>query len=69
MAGHTRVSKSTVQRCFQLFGVQPHRQKHFKLSNDLFFVEKVRDFVGLYLNPPDHAVVLCMDEKIRIQAL
>jgi putative transposase len=51
MAAHTGVSKSTVQRWFQLFGVQPHRQKHFKLSNDPFFVEKVRDIVGLYLNP------------------
>ncbi|HUH02821.1 MAG TPA: IS630 family transposase [Kofleriaceae bacterium] len=69
MAGHTGVSKSTVQRWFQLFGVQPHRQKHFKLSNDPFFVEKVRDIVGLYLNPPDHAVVLCIDEKSQVQAL
>jgi putative transposase len=69
MAAHTGVSKSTVQRWFQLFGVQPHRQKHFKLSNDPFFVEKVRDIVGLYLNPPDHAVVLCVDEKSQVQAL
>ena len=60
--------KSTVQRWFDLFGVQPHRQRHFKLSNDPFFVEKVRDIVGPYLNPPDHAVVLCVDEKTRIQA-
>jgi transposase len=67
-AAHTGVSKSTVQRWFQLFGVQPHRQKQFKLSNDPFFVEKVRDIVGLYLNPPDHAVALCVDEKSRIQA-
>ena len=51
-----------------LFGVQPHRQRHFKLSNDPFFVEKVRDIVGLYLNPPDHALVLCVDEKSQIQA-
>ena len=69
MAEHTGVSKSTVQRWFGLFGVQPHRQRHFKLSNDPFFVEKVRDIVGLYLNPPDHAVVLCVDEKTQIQAL
>lgn len=69
MAEHTGVSKSTVQRWFELFGVQPHRQRHFKLSNDPFFVEKVRDIVGLYLNPPDHAVVLCVDEKTQIQAL
>ena len=63
MAQHTGVSKSTVQRWFNLFGVQPHRQRHFKLSNDPFFIEKVRDIVGLYLNPPDHAVVLCVDEE------
>ena len=69
MAQHTGVSKSTVQRWFNLFGVQPHRQRHFKLSNDPFFIEKVRDIVGLYLNPPDHAVVLCVDEKTQVQAL
>ena len=63
MADYTGVSKSTVQRWFNLFGVQPHRQRHFKLSNDPFFIEKVRDIVGLYLNPPAHAVVLCVDEK------
>ena len=69
MAEHTGISKSTVQRWFDLFGVQPHRQRHFKLSTDPFFIEKVRDIVGLYLNPPDHAVVLCVDEKTQIQAL
>ncbi len=69
MAAHTGVSKSTVGRWFQLFGLQPHRHKHFKLSTDPFFVEKVRDIVGLYLNPPDHAVVLCVDEKTQVQAL
>jgi putative transposase len=69
MADHTGISKSTVQRWFELFGVQPHRQKTFKLSHDPFFVEKVRDIVGLYLNPPDCAVVLCVDEKSQIQAL
>jgi putative transposase len=69
LAAHTGVSKSTVQRWFQLFGVQPHRQKHFRLSNGPFFVEKVRDIVGLYLNPPDHTVVLCVDEKTQVQAL
>lgn len=69
MSAHTGVSKSTVQRWFALFGVQPHRQRHFKLSTDPFFVEKVRDIVGLYLNPPDHAVVLCVDEKTQVQAL
>jgi len=63
----TGISKSTVQRYFTLFGVQPHRTKSFKLSPDPFFVEKVRDIVGLYLNPPDHALVLCVDEKSQIQ--
>lgn len=69
VAAKTGISKSTVQRYFVLFGVQPHRSRHFKLSTDPFFVEKVRDIVGLYLNPPDHAVVLCVDEKSQIQAL
>jgi len=69
MAEHTGISKSTVQRWFELFGVQSHRQRTFKLSTDPFFVEKVRDIVGLYLNPPDCAVVLCVDEKSQIQAL
>ena len=69
MSEHCGVSKSTVARWFDLFGVQPHRQRTFKLSNDPFFIEKVRDIVGLYLNPPDHAVVLCVDEKSQIQAL
>jgi putative transposase len=69
LAEQTGVSKSTVQRWFELFGLQPHRHCHFKLSNDPFFIEKVRDIVGLYLNPPDHAVVLCVDEKTQVQAL
>jgi putative transposase len=63
------ISKSVVQRYFALFGIQPHRFKSFKLSTDPFFVEKVRDIVGLYLNPPDKALVLCVDEKSQIQAL
>jgi putative transposase len=63
------LSKSTVQRVWRAFGLQPHRHKHFKLSTDPFFVEKVRDIVGLYLNPPDNALVLCVDEKSQIQAL
>ncbi|MGB9105897.1 MAG: IS630 family transposase [Terriglobales bacterium] len=63
------ISKSTVHRVFQLFALQPHRSRSFKLSTDPFFVEKVRDIVGLYLNPPDHALVLCVDEKSQIQAL
>ena len=69
IAAETGVSKSTVHRIWQAFGLQPHRQKHFKLSSDPFFVEKVRDIVGLYLNPPEDAVVLCVDEKSQIQAL
>jgi putative transposase len=69
LAAATGISKSTVHRWLQTFSLQPHRQKSFKLSNDPFFVEKVRDIVGLYLNPPDKAVVLCVDEKTQIQAL
>ena len=69
IAAEAKLSKSTVQRVWKAFGLQPHRQKHFKISTDPFFVEKVRDIVGLYLNPPDHAVVLCVDEKSQIQAL
>jgi putative transposase len=63
------LSKSTVQRVWAAFGVQPHRQKHFKLSTDPFFVEKVIDITGLYLNPPEHAMVLCVDEESQVQAL
>jgi len=69
IAAEARVSKSTAHRIWQAFGLQPHRQKHFKLSSDPFFVEKVPDIVGLYLNPPENAVVLCVDEKSQIQAL
>jgi len=69
IAAETRLSKSTVQRVWSAFGLQPHRQKHFKLSTDPFFVEKVRDIVGLYLHPPEHAMVLCVDEKSQTQAL
>ena len=65
----TGISKSAVQRYFRVFGIQPHRTKSFKLSTDHYFVEKVRDIVGLYLNPPEHAIVLCVDEKSQIQAL
>jgi transposase len=63
------VSKSTVQRVWSAFGIQPHRHQSFKISNDPFFVEKVRDIVGLYLNPPENAMVLCVDEKSQCQAL
>jgi putative transposase len=69
LAAETGLSKTTVHRYMTLFGLQPHRSKSFKLSNDPFFIEKVRDVVGLYLNPPDHALVLCVDEKSQVQAL
>lgn len=69
IAKETKISKSTVHRVWKAFAIQPHRQKHFKLSTDPFFIEKVRDIVGLYLNPPDKAMVLCVDEKSQIQAL
>ena len=52
-----------------MFGMRPHGQGHFKIANNPFFVEKVHDIVGLYMNSPDHAVVLCVDEKTQIQAL
>ena len=63
MAETTGLSKSTVQRVWSAFGLQPHRQESFKLSTDAFFIEKLRDIVGLYLNPPQNALVLCVDEK------
>lgn len=69
VAKDTKLSRPTVHRIWRAFGLQPHRQRHFKLSTDPFFVEKVRDIVGLYLNPPDKAMVLCVDEKSQIQAL
>jgi putative transposase len=69
MAEKTQISKSTVQRIWNIFGLQPHRQRAFKISNDPFFIEKVRDIVGLYLNPPQNALVLCVDEKSQCQAL
>lgn len=69
MAKQMGISKATVQRIWRTLNIQPHRQKHFTLSTDPFFVDKVRDIVGLYLNPPDKAMVLCVDEKSQIQAL
>ena len=69
LAEESGLSKSTVQRVWKAFGIQPHRQKHFTLSTDPYFVDKVRDIVGLYMNPPDKALVLCVDEKSQIQAL
>jgi transposase len=69
MAESCGLSQSTVSRIWRAFGLQPHRTETFKLSQDPLFIEKVRDIVGLYLNPPDHAFVLCVDEKAQIQAL
>ena len=69
VAAETGISKSSVQRYFSLFGLQPHRSESFKLSTDAFFVEKLRDVVGLYLSPPENALVLCVDEKSQCQAL
>jgi transposase len=69
MAKASGVSVSSVQRIWQAFGLQPHRMESFKLSTDPDFVAKVRDVVGLYVAPPEHAVVLCVDEKSQIQAL
>jgi transposase len=69
MARASGLSVSTVQRVWRAFGLQPHRLETFKLSSDPDFVAKVRDVVGLYVSPPAHAVVLCVDEKAQIQAL
>ena len=69
MAKASGVSTSTVQRIWRAFGLQPHRSETFKLSSDPDFVGKVRDIVGLYMAPPDRALVLCVDEKSQIQAL
>jgi transposase len=69
MAAKTGLSQSTVSRIWRAFGLQPHRVEHWKLSKDPLFVEKVRDIVGLYLDPPERALVLCVDEKSQIQAL
>ncbi|MCS6291097.1 MAG: IS630 family transposase [Nitrospira sp.] len=63
------MSRSTVHRIWRAFGLQPHRTETFKLSADPLFVETVRDIVGLYLHPPDKALVLCVDEKAQMQAL
>lgn len=69
MARASGLSVSSVQRIWRAFGLQPHRVETFKLSSDPLFVDKVRDIAGLYLNPPEHALVLCVDEKSQIQAL
>jgi len=69
LARHLRVSRMMVHRVWQRYDLQPHRVERFKISNDAQFEEKVRDVVGLYLNPPERALVLCVDEKSQIQAL
>jgi len=69
MAAATGHSHTTIRRIWNAFGLQPHRAETFKLSSDPLFVDKVRDIVGLYLSPPTHALVLCVDEKSQIQAL
>ena len=67
MARHG-ISTSSVGRIWRAFGLQPHRVETFKLSTDPLFVDKVRDIVGLYLNPPDRTLARCVDEKSQIQA-
>src|ERR1700687_3582536 len=69
LAARTGLSQSTVSRIWRAFGLRPHRSETFQLSNDPLLVDKVRDIVGLYLNPPHHALVLCVDEKSQIQGL
>ncbi len=69
MAAHTGLSASTVGRIWAAFSLQPHRVETWKLSKDPLFIDKVRDVVGLYLDPPERALVLCVDEKTQIQAL
>ena len=69
MAKHAGLSQTAINRIWRAFALKPHRVETFKLSTDPLFIEKVRDIVGLYLNPPDKALVLCVDEKSQIQAL
>jgi transposase len=69
LAKATGLSRMTISRIWHAFGLQPHRRETFKLSPDPQLIEKVRDIVGLYMNPPDHALVFCVDEKSQIQAL
>ena len=69
MATRSGLSQSAISRIWRAFALQPHRVKTFKLSKDPLFIDKVRDIVGLYLQPPDKALVLCVDEKSQIQAL
>jgi len=69
LAGAAGISPSSVGRIWRAFGLKPHRAEAFKLSTDPYFIEKVRDIVGLYLSPPERAIVLCVDEKSQVQAL
>src|ERR1700752_5030035 len=69
LAQASGLSRMTISRIWHAFGLQPHRTETFKLSPDPLLIEKVRDVVGLYMNPPDHALVFCVDEKSQIQAL
>jgi transposase len=69
LAQATGLSRMTISRIWRAFGLQPHRTDIFKLSPDPLLIEKVRDIVGLYMSPPDHALVFCVDEKSQIQAL
>lgn len=69
MAAETGLTQNAIVRIWHAFGLQPHRVENFKFSKDPQFVEKVRDIVGLYMNPPDRAIVLCVDEKSQVQAL
>ena len=69
MAAHSGLSRSTVGRIWKAFRLQPHRAETFKLSTDPLFIDKVRDVVGLYIDPPDRAIVLSVDEKSQVQAL
>ena len=69
LAQEVGLSQSAIVRIWHSFGLQPHRNEKFKLSTDPFLVEKIRDITGLYLNPPEHAIVLSIDEKSQVQAL
>ena len=69
MARATGYAPSTIHRIWQAFSLQPHRSETLKLSADPYFVDKVRDIVGLYVDPPQHSMVLCVDEKSQVQAL
>lgn len=69
MARSTGLSQTAISRIWRAFGLQPHRTETFKLSADPLFIDKVRDIVGLYMSPPENAIVLCLDEKSQVQAL